>query len=376
VVEKELPEEEISLESKQADELADVVKPHTKTKHEQDTFPKPDKEGCHLDDPVQVEAIYHYLLIVLDDNNSDKYRYDASKHLATYYFKRPIFSKDWNANEAHIIKEFIETGTNRIQREIPCLFESIDVIEEGQSKKEAVEAVRNKLSIVMLIDVLGEGWRNEPREAEIMGLGIGEGRDVTTTDIILTEAFGDNDPLRFTPQSTTGVTEGRTEPRLNLTPCYIEDSPDKGEVEASTGMDGPLDEHSQRFGEGEEPEEEFGLGGDEVTGKEWRKPGIAYHHGITDFTGKPSEEWADCIMLGQQRKALSELEPGICLEQIMDKSNLSESERDVIEAIANGVSQIEYAKLHNIRPETVRKRKQRAQEEMIKAREKLERDSE
>jgi len=111
------------------------------------------------------------LLIIADRNYSDKDRTVAAEHLATHYFKRPIFPVDWNINQARILREIKETNVGIIQRTKTCLFESVDAMEEGQSKREAVEAVRNKLSIVMLIDLLGEGWRNAPRRSEVMGLG-------------------------------------------------------------------------------------------------------------------------------------------------------------------------------------------------------------
>ena len=138
VLDKRSPQNEASQYNQQAVELNDADNLCAKTKQEQDTFPKPTKEGCHLDDPKQVEAIYHYLLIVVDDNNSDKYRYNAAKHLATYYYKRPIYPKAWEVNEKRILKELNNTvkeygaHTARIEREIPCLFEAVNVIKDGQ----------------------------------------------------------------------------------------------------------------------------------------------------------------------------------------------------------------------------------------------------
>jgi len=191
------------------------------------------------------------LLIVADNNYSDKDRVAAAKHLAIHYFKRPIFPVDWKINQARIIREFNNTGTDRIGREITCLFEAVGAMEEGQSQIEAVKAVRNKLSIVMLIDLLGEGWRNRPYLAEIKGLGIGEGRE----DL----------PLNFLAQ----------EPGWNVDPGgYL-----------------------KKMGDGEEPPEVFGLKKDKPI-EDRRKAGVKYHHGIVDITGSQSEYWADLLGAG------------------------------------------------------------------------------
>lgn len=138
--------------------------------------PEIEERSSNLKDPEQVKAIYHYLLIVAGEDYSDKDRVAAAEHLAKYYFKCPIYRVDWYINEARIFMELNNTGTDIIDRTKTRLFEAVEVMEKGQTKKEAVKAVRNKLSITMLIDLLGEEWKNESRKAEIMALGfIGAG---------------------------------------------------------------------------------------------------------------------------------------------------------------------------------------------------------
>lgn len=128
-------------------------------------------------------------------------------------------------------------------------------MEKRQTKKEAVKAVRNKLSMVMLIDLLGEGWRKRTRRAEIMALGI------------------------------------------------------------------------------------IGAG---IRGKTKAKRIIK--------------------------------ESGIYLQQIIDKTNLSEFQRNVVSAIKRGMRATVYAKIHNISPERVRKEHQRARDKMKQTLEGLNKD--
>jgi len=223
----------------------------------------------------------------------------------------------------------------------------------------------------MLIDLLGEGWRNEPRRSEIMGLGIGEGKELSTIDFILNETYGDNDPSFFAPQSTmNAVTDGATGARLNPTPCRDTFGLDEESCEGKS-LSLIMEEITQRIGEGEEPEEELGLEIDEFKYREWRKPGIVYHNGVTDIKGNPSEEWASFIKEGKPRKELTELESEILLKQIIDESNLSEPQMNVILSISEGIAQVEYAKSRNITPASVRKTKQRVIETMRKTVEKL-----
>jgi len=333
--------------------------------------PKIEERSSNLNDPEQVKAIYHYLLIVADKNYSDKDRADAAEHLAIHYFKRPIFPTDWNINQARILREIKESKVGIIQRTKSCLFEAVGVMnaitvdfphlfsEAEQTKKDAVEAVRNKLSITMLVYLLGEGWRNEPRRSEIMGLGIGEGRELSLIDFILNETYGDNDPSYFSPQSTmNSPTDGATGARLNSTPCRDTFGLD----DEAEDLASEVAKIEQRIGEGEAPEEELGLEVDEFTCKEWRKPGIVYHHGVTGIAGNLSEE---------PFKDLLGLEQEIYLKQIIDKANISEFQTDVILSIFKGISQTEYAKLHNIKPERVWKEKERAIKKMKLAAEKL-----
>ena len=94
--------------------------------------------------------------------------------------------------------------------------------------------------------------------------------------------------------------------------------------------------------------------------------------GVTDITGKPSQEWADCIATGQTPKELPGLEPGMLIEQMMDKANLSEFQRDLMFAISHGVSQVEYAKDHDIKLERVWKEKERAMKKIQQVAERME----
>jgi len=174
VLDKESSQIGTSQSSNQVVTLNDSDKPSVKTKQEVEQFTEPaiKERSSNLNDPKQVNAIYHYLLIVAGKNYSDRDRVAAAEHLAKYYFKCPIYRVDWKLNEARIIRELNNTGTDIIDRTKARLFEAVEVMEKGQTKKEAVKAVRNKLSMVMLIDLLGEEWRNKPRRAEIMALGI------------------------------------------------------------------------------------------------------------------------------------------------------------------------------------------------------------
>jgi len=217
--------------------------------------PEIEERSSNVKDPEQVNAIYHYLLIVAGEDYSDIDRVAAAEHLAIHYFKCPIYHVDWKLNEASIIMELNNTGTDIIDRTKARLFEAVDVMEKGQTKKEAVKAVRNKLSMVMLIDLLSEGWRKRTRRAEIMALGIiGAGK------------------------------RGKTKAKRIIK------------------------------------------------------------------------------------------ESGIYLQQIIDKTNLSEFQRDVIEAMKRGMRATEYAKLLNISPERVRKEHQRARDKMKETFERLNKD--
>jgi len=352
VIERESSKEEISLDYKQADELANIVKPHTKTKQEQDTFPKPDKEGCHLDDPEQIEKIHHYLLIVLNDNNSDKYRYDAAKHLATYYYNRPIYYEAWKANEKRILGELNNTVKKNgnltatiIEREIPCLFEAVHVIKEDQSKREAVKAVWKKLHILMLEDVLGEGWRNKPREAEILFSDTCTDKE---TDRIVD--IGADQALRNIILAGGHVKRGFAK--------------DLGKYLDKERLDEPAE--------------------DEVKIEKHKRAGVVYHDGVADITGGPSEEWAEHIQSGQistntihallPLRAMSAIDESLQLEQIMNKAKTSEFQKDIFRAIHSGMSQTTYAKLHNIKPSRVWKATERGKTKMERARKALEKD--
>jgi len=373
VLDKEPSQIGTSQSSNQVVTLNDSDKPSVKTKQEVEQFTEPaiKERSSNLKDPEQVKAIYHYLLIVADKNYPANARVAAAEHLAIHYFKRPIYPVDYNINHARILREIKETWVGIIQRTKICLFEAVDVMEEGQSQREAVEAVRNKLSIVMLIDLLGEGWRNKPRRAEITGLGIGEGRDSSTVDFILNETYGDNDPGCFATRSTeNAITDGATGMQVNDTPCRDTFGLDEQSCE---GKDISLimEEITQRIGDGEEPEEVLGVKEDKDT-VEWRKASAEYHRGVVSIDGRPSEEWANLINLGRQRRVLTELEPEIFLNQIIDKANLSGFQKDVILAIKGGMRATEFAKLHNIKSTRVRKAHQRAREKMKEAAEKLE----
>ena len=373
VLDKEPSQIGTSQSSNQAATLNDSDKPSVKTKHETEPFTEPivEERSSNLEDPEQVNAIYHYLLIVADKNCPDKDRAAAAEHLAIHYFKRPIYPVYWNTNQARICREIKETGLGIIRRTRTCLFESIGVLEPWQSKKEAVEAVRNKLSILMLVDLLGEGWRNKPHRSEITGLGIGEGRDLSTVDFILNETYGDNDPGRFAIQSTDkAITEGATGVQVNDTPCRDTFGLDEQSCEGKD-LSLIMEEITQRIGDGEEPEEVLGVKEDKDT-VEWRKAGAEYHRGVVSIDGRPSEEWADLIDLGRQRRVLTELEPEIFLNKIIDKANLSAFQMDVILAIKGGMRATEFAKLHNIKSTRVRKAHQRAREKMKETAEKLE----
>lgn len=355
---------------KEKDDLNDSDKPCAKTKHETEPFTEPrvKERSSNLDDPRQVEAIYHYLLIVADENYSDKDRAAAAEHLAIHYFKRPIYPMAWLANQAYITKELKGPGKSRIkykeriEREITCLFLSIDVMEKGQGKRDAVKAVRNKLNKEMLKYLLGEEWRTKSREAEITGLGVGEGRD----DIPINFLF--QDPVwKIGWDTTEGMSEEDyiifCEKTLELKGC------DEGVIEW------------KKIGDGEQPKEVLGLEVDKQT-REWRKARVDYHHGVVDIEGKPSEAWADVIGSGARSRVsdikitapdgLSGPEIEIFLEQVIRKAKLSEFQRDVILAVHNGMSQTEYARLHNIKPTRVWKEKERATKKMIIAKEILE----
>jgi len=382
VLDKEPLQIETNQRNSQAATLNDSDKPCVKTKQEVGQFTEPaiKERSSNLKEQEQVKAIYHYLLIVADKNYSINDRVAAAKHLATYYFKRPIYHTDWYINKARINRELNYTGTDIIGRTKTCLFESVDVMEKGQTKKEAVKAVINKLSIVMLIDLLGEGWRNKPRRSEITGLGIGEGRELSTIDFILNETYGDNDPSLFSPRPTENAifateqtasgTDGATGVRLNSTPCrntFELDEQYSEMKDISSVTEGVV----RSIGEDEVLEEVLGLKKDKDI-VEWRKASVEYHRGIVGINGRPSKEWADLISLGVQRKELTELDPGILLKQVIDKANLSEFQKDVILAVSAGMSQTEYAKLHGIEPTRVRKAKQRAIEKMKKVAARLE----
>jgi len=246
--------------------------------------PAIEERSSYLNDPKQVKAIYHYLQIVADKNYSDKDQVAASEHLAEHYFKCPTFSKSWKINQASIIRELNNTGTEIIDRTKACLFEAVEVMEGGQTKKEAVKAVRNKLNILMLDDLLGEGWRKRTHRARMLGLGFSQVQD----DL----------PIEFLAQ-------------------------------------------------------ESGWNADLIT---------------TGIRGKTSTKR---IVKSAQ---LSRLESDIYSKQIIDKTNLSEFQRNVIEAMKRGMRATEFANLFNTSPERVRKEHQRARDKIKKTLEILNRD--